>query len=317
MEIRLGPGRGRGPLVVVVVVVVAALVALAAPPAVADGKSEIVFTRDAGGDNGRILLTNGTGTRTQRLTSPRTSNILPRWGPGGHRILYTRAALTGRGGTDLMVMGARGRHKRVLLPGEGRNLIQDVAWGPGARRVVMVMDREGPQGFVRDLWMYTLASGRLRRLHVEHSPDRLVAAVDWSRDGTIVFSAFERVSEQEDQDVYFVQPDGSGLRRVTNTPDRREESPRFSPDGRRLVYAAASGVCRFLVVAASDGSGAHRAGRGCNLWEASWSPSSRRLLVMMLHDKGESIREEIWSRSVDGSSRRFVVAGSYASWRPR
>jgi Tol biopolymer transport system component len=210
-------------------------------------------------------------------------------------------------------MGARGRHKRVLVPGEGRNFIEDLAWAPGAGRVVLVMFRGGG---VSDLWVYTLATRRLAQLHVARHPDRVIQTVDWSRNGTIVFSAIDfRTDAQEDEDLSSVRPDGSGLRQLTNTPRRSEESPRFSPDGRRLVYNAWFDRCRYLVVANSDGTKPRRAGAGCNTWGASWSPNSRRLLVQILN--GRKLRDEIWAMHVDGSGKRFIVAGTNASWRPR
>ena len=212
-----------------------------------------------------------------------------------------------------MVMGARGRDKRVLLPGEGRNFIEDMAWAPGAGRVVLVMEHNG----VSDLWMYTLATGRLHRLHVQHHPDRFVMAVDWSRSGMLVFSAIDfSDGAREDFDLYFVRPDGSGLRQLTNTHRRLELSPRFSPNGRRLVYTAYFGQCGYLVVGNSDGTNRRGAGLGCNDWSAaSWSPDSRRLLVQLVDRR--TFKPEIWAMTVGGSFKRFIVAGNYATWRPR
>ncbi len=216
---------------------------------------------------------------------------------------------------DLMVMGARGRHKRVLLPGGGRNFIEDVAWGPRAGRVALAMDRL--DGSSNDVWIYTLATRKLSRLHVGHHPDRYIRSVDWSRDGTIVFAAMN-FAEDEDSDLYAVRPDGSGLRQLTDTPNRSEEGPRVAPGGRRLVYTAyvnTGARCRFAVVSQSDGTNPRRVGAGCNVWGASWSPNSLRLLVQTLN--GRKLRDEIWAMTVDGSSKRFIVAGTDASWRPR
>lgn len=306
------PARPWAVLGTALIATASALTLSAVAPAAAERQPRIVFQREVYGGDSRILLSNSKGTWTRGLTSRRSVNALPRWGPYGHRILYTRAALEGSVDTDLMVMGARGRHKRVLLPGQGRNFIQDMAWSPEAGRVVLVMFREGGDS---DLWVYTLATGRLVRLDVARFPDRLVQTVDWSRDGTIVFSAIDSSDAPGYTDLYFVRPDGSGLRQVTTTPSRSEVTPRFSPDGRRLVYGVQAGRCGYLVVARADGTGRRRAGAGCEASGASWSPNSRRLLVRVFN--GRRLRDEIWAMGVDGSSKRFITTGTYASWRPR
>ena len=140
--------------------------------------------------------------------------------------------------------------------------------------------------------------------------------MDWSSDGTIAFSALDyRDGAQEDTDLYFVQPDGSDLEQLTDTPQRAETRPRYSPDGRRLVYRALADNCLRLVAANADGTDPQPVRTGCRTWEGSWSPDSRRLLVMRYN--GQRNRNEVWDTTVDGASGRFVVAGEDATWRPR
>ncbi len=230
------------------------------PAEAVNREPQIVFAREV--FSSRIHVSNGAGTWTEPLTSTRAEFALPRWAPQGGRILFTRVALEGRADADVMVMGPKGQDKHVLLPGEGRNFIDDIAWSPSAGRVALVMLRNGTS----DLWIYTIATGKLQPLGVERHPDRIIQDVDWSRDGTIVFSALDFESPQEDSDLYVVQPDGSELRQVTNTPLRSEWGPRFSPDGRRLVFSAAADRCRHLIVANADGSDRERARVGCNAW---------------------------------------------------
>ena len=44
--------------------------------------------------------------------------------------------------TDLVIMGARGRNKQVVLPSRRQNFIDDIAWAPGGRRLALVMWRD-------------------------------------------------------------------------------------------------------------------------------------------------------------------------------
>lgn len=258
----------------------------------------------------RIHVSNASGSWTEPLTGARAEFTLPRWHPSGRRILYAKAALNGRADDDLMLMSPRGHHKRVLLPGEGRNFVRDMAWAPRGRRIALSMLR----GRTNDLWVYTLRTGEVRRLGVEQHPDRVVQDVDWSASGAIAFTAYDIDNPRDDSDLYVVQPDGSGIQQLTDTEDRSEWRPRFSPDGTKLVFVTDGARCRRLMVANADGTDQERARVGC-AWGGSWSPDSRRLLVERFNDDTADI--EIWDVSLDGSRNRFVAVGEDASWRPR
>ena len=297
-------------------VVAASLMVSPAPSATSvTHEPRIVFMREGFSDDTRILVSNGSGTWTEPLTlSHRFARAVPRWRPDGRRILYTQANVNGWADTDLMLMRPHGHHKKMLLAGQKRYYIEDLAWAPDSKRVVLAMSDLNVNG-PTDLWVYTLATGELQQLHVASQPERVVQTVDWSPEGTIMFSAYDYSDgADEDTDLYTVQPDGSDLHQLTDTPRRSESSPRFSPDGQRLVYFAVFDRCRYLVVANADGTDPQRARAGCNVGftGASWSTNSRRLLVELMNG-GPS---EIWAMSVDGAHKRFVTRGEYASWRP-
>jgi len=306
----------RGWTAVGAVAFVAASLLVAPAPASTASKHvpAIVFMREGFSDDTRILVSNSSGSWTEPLTlSHRFARALPRWRPDGRRILYTQANVNGWADTDLMIMGPHGHHKKMLLAGQKRYFIDDLAWAPDGSRVALAMSDLNDNG-PTDVWVYTLATGELQQLHVASQPDRVVQTVDWSPDGTIAFSAYDFNDPNEDTDLYFVQPDVSGLLQVTDTPLRRESSPRFSPDGQHLVYLSIHDRCRSLVVANADGTNRQRAGAGCRVGftGASWSPDSVRLLVELVPD----YTPEIWAVSPDGLHKRFITRGEYASWRP-
>jgi TolB protein len=55
----------------------------------------------------------------------------------------------------------------------------------------------------------------------------------WSPDGTTIVFVSNRDGNLE---LYRISPDGTGLARITNTPEVHEENPDWSPDGSRLAY---------------------------------------------------------------------------------
>ena len=100
-----------------------------------------------------------------------------------------------------------------------------------------------------------VASGAAKRLLAEgsfpvYSPDGLRVAL--SREGSA-----------EDSDLYVVNADGSGLRRLTRTADRMEFFPSWDPSGERLAYmrfgagsseAASLGIGAALMQINADGT---------------------------------------------------------------
>jgi TolB protein len=118
--------------------------------------------------------------------------------------------------------------------------------------------------------------------------------------------AFAARSPKGDWDLFLMRPDGSDLRDITNTPEFNEGLPRFSPDGRRLLWRRLPrddsfdgnrhGTQGELVLAAADGSGAEALGKSGELPWASWSPDGKS--IACLAPRGISI--------VDLATRREI-----------
>ncbi len=118
-----------------------------------------------------------------------------------------------------------------------------------------------------------------------HSVEKLAEEV---RDkGWIVYCAR---SQKGDWDLFLMRPDGSNRRNITNTPDFEEAAPRFSPDGKRLLYRRllkraivdhdSWGVQGQLVIANSDGTKRVTYGTAGEYPWASWGPRGKRIACM-------------------------------------
>jgi len=105
--------------------------------------------------------------------------------------------------------------------------------------------------------------------------------------GWIVFAAR---AENETWDLFLMRPDGSDRRNVTNTPDYEEGGPRFSPDGKRLLYRRFAkgtvishdlwGFQGDLMIADADGSNPIQIGGDREFPWASWSPDGKQIACL-------------------------------------
>jgi Tol biopolymer transport system component len=113
----------------------------------------------------------------------------------------------------------------------------------------------------------------------------LAAAGCGSSDGrAIVFAATLDGDGQGATDLYSIQPDGSGLTRLTDSSDS-ELFPRWSRDGASIAYLASD----HLFVSAADGTGAVQVaasvGRdGTHLTAPDWSPDDAQLVYSFPRD---------------------------------
>ena len=105
--------------------------------------------------------------------------------------------------------------------------------------------------------------------------------------GWIVFAAR---AENGTWDLFLMRPDGEERRNITNTPDFEEGGPRFSPDGKRLLYRRFArgtvinhdlwGFQGNLMISDPDGSNAVQVGGDREFSWASWSPDGKQIACL-------------------------------------
>ncbi|MBY9074436.1 hypothetical protein K1X13_06360 [Nocardioides sp. WL0053] len=229
----------------------------------------------------------------------------PAWSPGGRRLLFTRVRPGGSHRTDIWVMGSAGRNKKRLISHRASDY--SPAWAPSGRRFVFTSGR----GDMTQLYVYSFETRRVRRL-LDPTKWRAAGSPAWSPDRRRIAFIGNRAGDPEVDwpDLFTVRPDGTGLRRLTETPDRFEDAPDWAPSGRRLVYARARGFdagCTGPFIIRRDGTGAHRVPGACGYWSPTWSPDGRRIA-----DTG------IWIFAPDGTPNRLLVdSGSQPDWQTR
>jgi len=184
--------------------------------------SRIVFASNRTG-NYQIYTMNADGSGVARVTHDGNDDRRPTWTADGH-ILFQNGDFPNRA---IFRINADGNGLQQLTPVSSDNAT--VAAAPRGGRIAFSSTRgDGTQR------LYTAnADGSAAKLVLPSPPGPETADVeaDWSPSGNQLL--FERFifGGPVTTDLYVVHADGSGLRRLTDTPDRLELQPAWSPDG--------------------------------------------------------------------------------------
>ena len=146
--------------------------------------------------------------------------------------------------------------------------------------------------------------------------------------GDIAFSMLVGEPDREiyNTDIHLVRPDGSNVRRVTDS-GFGENNPYFSPDGRHLVYYRDSDgvVIRRRVSGGSERILLRQKVTRTHFWKpfsANWSPDGEKLVVQwQAYDR----QADVWAETAivvidsDGGNRTTIVPAmpGVTYWQPR
>ena len=180
----------------------------------------------------------------QQLTDTPASNIRPAWSPDGRRVAFQ----SNRTGTyQVYIVDVDGSNESRI--GAADTDDRHPAWSPDGSLIAIDSGREG----LREIWTIDVASGARTQV------TRLGAVASfpsWGPDGTISFYLYR----DGVLDIWLVGSDGSNPRRLTTGLASEQNnqctfachSATWSPDGRRLAYAAAD-QAQVWTMRASDG----------------------------------------------------------------
>ena len=106
--------------------------------------------------------------------------------------------------------------------------------------------------------------------------------------GTFVFA---KVNDYRFGEIYVINGDGTGLRRVASKADYSLDGPVWSPDGTQIAYChsglrSADGANYTVWVMNADGSGQRKLTRRRQGYDPAWSPDGTRVAFHGGADRG-------------------------------
>ena len=245
------------------------------------------------------------------------------WAPNSQVVAATLALSESLASGDQIVIGRRDTSSVETLDLAAGEFPGSIAWSPDGGQLAAIVTVDGT---TQRIEIRDLNGGPVRTIVTAPS----ISSIAWSPDGsTIVYatSANHGPSGQDADDLYFVTPDGTDLRRIAPGSRGSERLVAWSPDGSLLAVTvfggnAASGTFMTIIYDAT-GTEVHRLTgipTSDNL-AMTWSPDSRSLLFSLggggdISRSGSEMVPTIFP--IDGSaSRKLPVAeGGYYTQCP-
>lgn len=263
-------------------------------------RGKIVYTCQTAGN--QICMINADGTGFRQLTGDPVRHWYASLSPDGGSVLYSAYVkdnvyeiyeLNLVSGSVTRLTEELGILLAPEISPDGGSVVFTRADGSGDPQI-WIMDRDGgnPRPLFAPGWDPT-----------------------WSPDGTQILFASDRDGANQ---LFVVNLDGSGLRRVTNFDSLRGRSD-WSPDGAWMVTYNGPAWHREVFIFRPDFSGLRRLSpEGGNSQGPSFSPDGKWVAFTAYFDHpGDDLGCEIYIIRVDGTDLRRLTDNDYCDYQPR
>jgi Tol biopolymer transport system component len=222
----------------------------AADPAWSPDGRHIAFDSDmSGAVRLWIMDANGHHLRMVAEDRPRVADFLPSYSPDGRRLVFSRCIM----GDHCAIYSIRvnGTHRRALTPLRAITDTQPSV-SPDGRQIAFT--RFGARGITGQVYvMRADGSGA----HPVTPPVLQGSGPRWSPTGKLI--TFTSNCCRPGSNIYVMHPDGTGIRRLTNTPfPHNSFQSAYAPQGDRIAFASdrryPDFCCNDLFVMRSNGT---------------------------------------------------------------
>ncbi len=169
-----------------------------------------------------IFLINIDGSNILQLTNGNYVNTHPKWSPDGNEIAF----ISNRNGEfDLYVMKADGsnvEYLATLTDIETMDIIEafSLSWSPDGTKIAFAAESRG----YFDIFTFNVDGTNLT--NITNTNTNIEALPNWSADGSTI--AFISIDENNKQQLYLINKDGSGKKQVTDF-QFNNSNPDWSP----------------------------------------------------------------------------------------
>ncbi|KAJ3011888.1 hypothetical protein HKX48_006603 [Thoreauomyces humboldtii] len=217
---------------------------------VAHGRKGVMLMNRIGPSSATLFIANADGTNERQLLSAKDSKFdyHGSFTPDGKEITFT-SERNGDGQSDLYRVNIDGTKLRKVL---GTPSFEDA--------LVLNHDKtkgayvSTANGYQANVWIKDLRTGhvscitRQARASADSSSPNGYFSPSWSPDGEWIAFASDRNTgwtghgngtgweHTQAMAIYAIRPDGTGLRQVVKKQDYSLGAPKWSPDGKRIVY---------------------------------------------------------------------------------
>jgi dipeptidyl aminopeptidase/acylaminoacyl peptidase len=256
--------------------------------------AHLAYLFDQPGVGWRLWLYDAATTERRMIGDRPVHPSRPAWSPDGTLLALVRA--NNEGGSDIwLVPTGEGEEERRLVGGPWET--RSPSFSPDGAAIAYISGEAG----MLDLWLIPTIGGAARRLTTATNPlDEPRWTPQWAPSGAWIAYISSRSGERNNDDLWFVSPDGAAHRQMT-TGLIVNTNAAWSPDGARIALVGNTDNEHWYgddadiwSIDAKEGPPQRLTAAGGHSWRLEggglgWSPDGRTIYALSHHNGDRNI----------------------------